>query len=87
MQPNLFLPCGNKHTGSRGDMAGSCEDDTAKQEAPQQIRRKFKLPESGQPLAETERRGIEGVAGKIAKEREVAQDVFQPLLSLHLLRS
>ncbi len=34
-----FLPCVNKHTGRRGDKSVSCEDDTASQEAPQQLGR------------------------------------------------
>ena len=47
MHPNPFLPCSNKHTGRRGDIPVNCEDETASQEAPQQIRRDFELPESG----------------------------------------
>ncbi len=50
IHPNLFLPCGNKHsdTGRRDDKPVSCEDDTASQEAPQQLRREFELPDSGE---------------------------------------
>ena len=42
IHPNRFLPCVNKHTGRRGDKSVSCEDDTASQEAPQQLRRDSK---------------------------------------------
>ena len=50
IHPYLFLPCGNKHsdTGRRDDKPVSCEDDTASQEAPQQLRREFELPDSGE---------------------------------------
>ena len=44
---NIFLPCVNKHTGRRGDKPVSCGDGTASQEAPQQLRWGFELPESG----------------------------------------
>ncbi len=37
-----FLPRVNKHTGRRGDKSVSCEDDTASQEAPQQLGRDSK---------------------------------------------
>jgi hypothetical protein len=51
IDPNPFLPCVNVHTGRRGDKSVSCEDDTASQEAPQQLRRERELHESGQIMS------------------------------------
>ncbi len=45
--PNHFLPRVVAHTGRRADKPVSCGDDTASQEAPQQLRRECELPESG----------------------------------------
>ena len=47
IHPNRFRLCANAHTGRRGDKSVSCEDDTASQEAPQQLRRECELPECG----------------------------------------
>jgi hypothetical protein len=47
IRPNHFGLCVNVHTGRRDDKSVSCEDDTALQEAPQQLRRECELPETG----------------------------------------
>ena len=72
--PNHFRPCGDKHTGRRGDECASCGDGTAAQEAPQQLWRECELPGCGYPLAERKRREKERVVQEKAESRNVAQD-------------
>jgi hypothetical protein len=45
--PNHFRPCGNEHTGRRGDECVSCGNSTAAQEAPQQLLRECSCPGVG----------------------------------------
>jgi hypothetical protein len=47
IHPSHFRLCIYVNTGRQGDKPVSCEDDTASQEAPQQLRRECELPESG----------------------------------------
>ncbi len=72
---NRFLSCGNEHTGRRGDKPASCGDDTALQEAPQQLRRECELPESGRPLEDRALRlEIERETDEKAQARGVTQN-------------